>query len=141
VVSGYGTWLPGYFSAAELGQPDVSGPTSDPDLDGVPNLAEFAFGTSPRVGSGLDPALPRVEIVSTGAGKQRALFFQRPISRVGQVVYQGEWSADLKSWHPFGLETVLSLDSGIETVRILDPQPPAIAPRRLYRIRVTSVTP
>jgi hypothetical protein len=139
-VSGYATWLPGFFSAEELGQSDVSGPTADPDLDGVPNLAEFAFGTLPRTGTAVDPALPWVETISSAAGKQRALFFKRPVTRVGQIVYQGEWSSDLATWYPFGTQQVVSLDNGFETVRIVDPQPPIIAPRRLYRVKVSAVS-
>jgi hypothetical protein len=33
--------------------PTQSGPTNDPDSDGVANLAEFAFGTNPLAGTGL----------------------------------------------------------------------------------------
>lgn len=139
-TSGYSTWLPTYFTPAELDQAGLSGPSADPDLDGVPNLAEFAFGTSPRDGTATDPALPRVELVTSAFGKQRTLTFKRPTARADQVVYQGEWSADLKTWFAFGALQVLSSEGGIDTVRIPDPQPPAIAPRRLYRVKVTSVS-
>lgn len=139
-VSGYAAWLPSYFSSEELGQFDISSPAADPDFDGVPNLAEFAFGTLPRQGGASDPALPRVEIVTTASGKQRALVFKRPTERASQIVYQAEWTTDLKKWNVFGAEQILSSEGGIDTVRILDPQPPAIAPRRYYRARLTNLT-
>ncbi|HUJ70790.1 MAG TPA: right-handed parallel beta-helix repeat-containing protein, partial [Verrucomicrobiae bacterium] len=37
--------------------PLQSGPLDDPDQDGAPNLAEFAFGTDPLAGQGLGPAI------------------------------------------------------------------------------------
>jgi hypothetical protein len=41
------------WAAAHLGSvPSQSGPNDDPDGDGAPNLAEFAFGTDPLVGGG-----------------------------------------------------------------------------------------
>ncbi len=40
--------------------PTQSGPTNDPDSDGVANLAEFAFGTNPLVGTGLGNAITTI---------------------------------------------------------------------------------
>ena len=51
------------WAAAHLSTvPAQSGPNDDPDYDGAPNLAEFAFGTDPLVGAGLGSAiLPRLD--------------------------------------------------------------------------------
>jgi len=140
-TSGYATWMPTIFTPEEAAQPAFSGPTADPDLDGVPNLAEFGFGTSPKQGSGSEPALPVVEMVTTPTGPRRSLVFKRPAERAAQIIYQGEWSDDLKTWTSFGTEEILATDAGIQTVRILDAQPPTDAPRRLYRIKVASISP
>jgi hypothetical protein len=40
--------------------PAQSGPTNDPDSDGAANLAEFAFGTDPLVGTGLGNAITTI---------------------------------------------------------------------------------
>ena len=40
--------------------PTQSGPTNDPDSDGAANLAEFAFGTDPLVGTGLGNAITTI---------------------------------------------------------------------------------
>ncbi|MFN0126562.1 MAG: Calx-beta domain-containing protein [Verrucomicrobiales bacterium] len=140
-VGGYVSWLPQHFTPAEIAQPGLTGPTADPDLDGIPNLVEFALRTSPRDGSAAAPGLPRVEIVTSPAGARRALLFSRPAELASQIVYQGEWSSDLVTWSVFGAEEILTSESGIDSVRIVDPQVPADAPRRLYRLRVTTSVP
>lgn len=48
-------WRRNHFSAWERTTPGISGDDADPDMDGYPNLAEFLFGTHPRVFS--TPAL------------------------------------------------------------------------------------
>jgi len=40
--------------------PTQSGPLDDPDNDGAANLAEFAFGTPPLVGTGLGNAITTI---------------------------------------------------------------------------------
>ncbi|WAC20524.1 BNR-4 repeat-containing protein [Luteolibacter sp. SL250] len=42
-------WRKEYFNSAEMDDPEVGGPDGDDDRDGVPNLAEYARGTHPRI--------------------------------------------------------------------------------------------
>ena len=44
----YADWKDEHFTAAELGNPAISGDEADPDGDTVPNEAEFICGTDPR---------------------------------------------------------------------------------------------
>jgi hypothetical protein len=42
-------WLADHFSPWQRSQPTISGDDADPDMDGLANIAEFLFGTDPRV--------------------------------------------------------------------------------------------
>lgn len=44
----YLEWKTTHFNQEELGDTTISGDSADPDLDGIPNLLEFALGTLPR---------------------------------------------------------------------------------------------
>lgn len=44
----YDSWRLMAFTTAELADPSVSGPTSDPDADQLQNLVEYALGLSPK---------------------------------------------------------------------------------------------
>jgi hypothetical protein len=44
----YGLWCATQFSAAELGDPSISGKLSDPDGDQRVNLIEYALGSAPK---------------------------------------------------------------------------------------------
>ena len=49
----YNDWATNRLSSV----PSQSGPTNDPDSDGVANLAEFALGTNPLVSDGIGDAI------------------------------------------------------------------------------------
>ncbi|NJM37638.1 MAG: hypothetical protein HC845_07165 [Akkermansiaceae bacterium] len=49
VVPPYDFWKAAIFTTAEAADPLISGPTADPDGDGVSNQNEFIYGTAPKV--------------------------------------------------------------------------------------------
>ncbi|MCP5535674.1 MAG: hypothetical protein H7A51_05485 [Akkermansiaceae bacterium] len=49
VINPFDTWRSSYFNTQQLADSDISGPTADPDKDGVSNEDEYIFGTSPVV--------------------------------------------------------------------------------------------
>ncbi len=56
-TTNYSSWVTALFSGVEISNPAVSGPTADPDRDGVPNAVEAALGTSPKSGASTDAPL------------------------------------------------------------------------------------
>lgn len=71
-------WEEENFTLEELGNPLVSGPDADPDLDGVTNLYEYAFGTDPNdIASGPDPLV----YTGTFAGGGTLVETGKPITR------------------------------------------------------------
>ena len=48
-------WKEANFTPSELADPLISGPTADPDSDGIANFFEFIFGFDPKSGNGGHP--------------------------------------------------------------------------------------
>lgn len=77
VTNGMAAWKAQYFSAAELGDPAVSGDVADPDGDGLSNLQEYLAGTNPR-----DASSSLTLEVLPGSGSQLVqLRFNAPAGR------------------------------------------------------------
>jgi hypothetical protein len=72
----YTNWAAAHFSDI----PAQSGPLSDPDKDGEPNVVEFAFGTDPRAGGGIAGA---VQPLFGGASGTNAVFQVEILEREG----------------------------------------------------------
>lgn len=129
---GFELWRNARFSSAELGEEEISGPTGDPEGDGISNLMEYALGGEPRSDSG--GLLPVVELRD---GFLEITF--RRIKEVDDVVYRVEASADLQHWeirwssedHPYAA----SEEFVEETVA--DVEPITQNGRRFLRLMVT----
>ena len=101
--------------------------TADPDGDGVPNLLEYALGTSPT--SAASVAAPVIQL----SGLNLQISFLRARSDVTYII---EASSDLATWS--GIAT--NPGNVGQSVTVIDSVnlPTANPPRRFLRLRVTS---
>ena len=141
-----GAWSTRHFTAAELGNPLISGPLADFDRDGLNTLLEFALNLDPKTG---DPTtmtavigtrglpLIRSEKVS-GQPKLTAEYVRRRAAGQPGITYRMEFSDDLgnaNSWTESSAEVVTQIDPTWERVKVTDSQP-ALG-TRYGRLKVT----
>jgi len=89
------TWLPQYFTSAEIASDDLTDPHSDGDGDGLSLLAEFALGKNPTSSDG-----EVLEVINTNAGAGETILrltFDRARGRVG-IETELETSIDMSDW-------------------------------------------
>lgn len=82
---------------------------ADDDGDGWPNLAEYAFGSNPRLTDS-----PRPGLLIASEGSRQFFGFTRPLDRRG-VRYLLEWSPDLSAWQPLDSAARTAQDHQTET--------------------------
>jgi hypothetical protein len=112
-----------------------AGPLDDADLDGAPNLLEYALATHPRRAAS-------VPLLGTDGATLR--FTRR---RGSELSYRVEVSTDLATWNFNGDNTGLvwttegpatPLDPELESVRVVAGPVLAGASRAFFRIRVAT---
>lgn len=131
----YDAWKARHFSPDELGKPDVSGDFADPDGDGRPNLAEYAFHRNPRA----PESEPDLQLVSGdgGVGAAPGISFRR-LMLGHELGYFVEVSSDLKTWSGLDASSspqILNADGSVQVV-VRDSQSAASTGTRFYRVRV-----
>ncbi|MFN0075008.1 MAG: beta strand repeat-containing protein [Prosthecobacter sp.] len=125
--------------AQSFGLTDVT-PIGDPDLDGIPNLLEFAFGMQPasaRRGS----LTYSVNVITTGepvASVTNAIFVRRKDYLTAGLTYTVEFSPDLTTWTPASTTPDVLADDGIHQV-VSVPMPTGQT-RHFFRIVVSGGT-
>lgn len=130
-------WEEENFTPSELLDDGISGPAADPDLDGVTNFYEYAFGTDPNdfnsgpdglayVGSVLGGGtldetgqpISRVEVTGSGT-VTRVLFIRRLNSFTSDLTYAVQFSSNNTTWvTSSATPTVLASDGLVEVVAI-----------------------
>ncbi len=85
-------WTALHFSEEERSDPALSGPEADPDGDGSPNLAEFAFGAHPRRAGDAPHLLPYRD------GEQGSAGLILPVAPPESLIVELQWSPDLHDW-------------------------------------------
>ena len=121
--SAYATWLANTpWAAAD------SAPTADPDVDGLPNLLEYAFGSNP-----LDPRDTDIPVCGLNpSASSLTLTFLRARS---DLTYEIQASSDLAAWQT--IATNPGTVSASTPLTFTDSISLATAPRRFLRLRVT----
>jgi hypothetical protein len=126
---GFDGWLADFFSSDELGNLALTGPASDPDGDGVPNLVEYAVGRDPRSTTN-DAAFE----VSSEAGFWT--FTYRRATEATDIAFQVERSTNLTNWSTADVTEEQILDSGAFTIwkaRVVQ----SSTPNCFFRLKVT----
>ena len=122
-----GAAAPGARFSSWAANHGVSGSGNDPDMDGVPNLLEYALGTDP-----LTPSLSRTPLLSMG-DQQMTITYEVDTS-VPDLDYILESSADLNLWTP--VDTVsMAMVNGRQTRGLAEPT--AGRSHRFYRLGIS----
>ncbi len=132
----YEAWLTARFNSAQLVDPAISGPSADPDADGIPNLLEYAFAREPLTADS-PAALPAVVI---GLDGRLTLTFFQAASRP-DLVFTSEWTSDLTgTWQSsatYLTEISRTATAGGEYVSVRAEATLTAAPAQFLRLRVT----
>lgn len=108
----YETWSENFFGP---GSPAGSGPTEDFDLDGAPNLIEFALGMNPTT---FDAELLPSFVIEGGNG---TMTFGKDLLLM-DIEYEVEYSTDLVGWTG-APDTLVSTSDFVETRKASVPLP------------------
>ncbi len=132
-TSGFAAWQAKYFTAAQLADPNISGPSADPYGSGVPNLLAYALQ--------LDPSTAQVSNVphATIQNGHLTLTYVVP-SAITDVTFIVEVSTDLQTWNTgAGYTSVISTVAGTtgQTITVQDALP-STARKHFMRLRVTN---
>ncbi len=127
------TWRNNQFSAQDIADPLVSGPTADPDGDGITNAAEYIFGSVPLV------AEPSPSPVVSVSGNQTSLSFTaKAASGPGysgltrHYAIETTDTLDSASWLP-----IAGYSDIVATGQSVNYQAAATGPHQFYRLTVS----
>lgn len=125
------TWT--QWQVENLSDEPLNGPSQDPDHDGVSNLLEFVFGTSPT-SPGAPTPIP-VSLTDIGGQKFLQITIPRRIDHPATLTVQV--SGDLTQWNSDAGET-LAVEDSVTALVVRDLTPfNSIAPKRFMRLKVT----
>jgi len=140
----FAAWRMWYFSPAQIADEAISGPTADPDGDGIANLMEYALNLDPLFaepfvmppGSGLR-GLPAVRVENISGNDRLTIEFVRRVAGSGSdIIYTPQFSGGLWAWQPGGDETVTPINPRWERVKVVDTVNAGEQPRRFARLMV-----
>jgi hypothetical protein len=130
----FSAWQALNFTAAELNDPAISGPTADPRHKGTPNLLAYALGLTPASASAA--ALPAIGVQDLGGKKYPALTFAKPRT-IGDISYTVQVSGDLQTWNS-GPGHAVRMDDGTTDYAVFrDLTAIGDTPRHFLRLLIT----
>ncbi|WP_411847194.1 CotH kinase family protein [Roseibacillus persicicus] len=132
-------WAATHFSAEQLNDASTSGPTADPDGDGLANCIELAFGGNPLVPS--PDLLPSHAIEEIAVADETLPYLTITFTRdpsVPGVLIQPEFGSDLRFWPDAGVLVSTTVHSAkSETVTYRTPHPVSNEQQQFARVRVS----
>ena len=135
----YQIWRQANFTSAELTNSAVSGDTADPDADGVPNLAEYALGLSPKAPN--PNGLPVASVQNLGGTNYLTIAYEQVLYDT-DISYTVQISDDLVTWNsgpaftaPVG--SPVDNGDGTETWLVQDLIPSDTTTARFIRLKIT----
>ncbi len=138
--AGYDAWRTAHFSDAEFTNDLISGPSADPDGDGIANLLEYSLGLDPKKADA--GGLPQPQLVNVSGQNYLSLSIVKPQANT-DVTYGAEVSADLQTWDGSAGAVQVSVQAntpaaGYDTVTFRDLTPVSSTPgsRRFLRLRI-----
>jgi hypothetical protein len=137
-------WNNAHFSVAQLADPNLSGELADADADGIINLLEYAFDTSPALPHALSSLLS-AQVVNEGGADYLSISFRRRICRL-HLTYTVESSLDLLTWesgptHTMELVPPVDNGDGTETVTVRSHTPYSAVEREFLRLGIDYIGP
>jgi hypothetical protein len=140
----FAAWAASMFTAQQLANPAISGPTADADGDGLNTFGEYAFNLNPLVAdrSTLPTGDRGISHAILDQANMKITFIRR--KEPADVLYVIEQTADLQTWtDPFASPPFLALDSQVdlgspallERVTYRTAQPIAGTAQRFVRVR------
>jgi hypothetical protein len=137
-------WQPLVFTPSDLGDPEISGPSSDPEGDGLNNTVEFAFNYDPTnyypVSSHLTPYVV-TEVVIPDTNDYATVKFPRRKWYEGieyEISITGDLTNGLWSTSPSLVEEIgaSDMDDVMEEVTVRINPPLAVGDRIYVRLRI-----
>jgi type VI secretion system Hcp family effector len=130
-----------HFTAAELGDPAISGALADADGDGMANLAEYAVGGNPKNRQDASGLVEFITVEVEGV-KYRAVRFERPpASADPSLTVEVQVTSDLNGWLSGASHTTIvsttPLDSPFDEVTIRSNLPLNDPSNQFMRVKAT----